>query len=440
VLNTLVKHQQQIPAIVGGFDLRKSLQTSNVLRKLLIWAVALPLCVIPISNASAIKGGLLAVGDSRVVALIVGQTNNRASCSGALLTPKIVVSAAHCLGNEGMTYSNEIYNPTNLWVAQPGVDLNLDDVNKRVKVAQVVLTNGYSNIFDVENKTFLVQKDDIAFLFLSGPLIENYTVQIATEQDIQQIKSQQITFTHFGYGLQDKNLMDGKPYTMQLKSFNKGASRFAYSPASEQKTVSSQDFDSKTICPGDSGGPWYAEIGGVQKIVAVTYGSKGCKDDPTSGTLGTAIAPYLTLLNSYSDIAFETKLREIVSLDIQATVLNPRRGWSAWINSFEYVKGPNPLRADKATTVRMKGVCTSLGRNIQAMKNTGSNGVKYPNGMRYVTPKWKCVKGVFTGVIDVSGNTKMDIYEEPKNRVGTEITFKVGQKIVPTELYEPVLY
>ncbi len=440
MLNTLVKHQQQIPAIVGGFDLRKSLQTSNVLRKLLIWAVALPLCVIPISNASAIKGGLLAVGDSRVVALIVGQTNNRASCSGALLTPKIVVSAAHCLGNEGMTYSNEIYNPTNLWVAQPGVDLNLDDVNKRVKVAQVVLTNGYSNIFDVENKTFLVQKDDIAFLFLSGPLIENYTVQIATEQDIQQIKSQQITFTHFGYGLQDKNLMDGKPYTMQLKSFNKGASRFAYSPASEQKTVSSQDFDSKTICPGDSGGPWYAEIGGVQKIVAVTYGSKGCKDDPTSGTLGTAIAPYLTLLNSYSDIAFETKLREIVSLDIQATVLNPRRGWSAWINSFEYVKGPNPLRADKATTVRMKGVCTSLGRNIQAMKNTGSNGVKYPNGMRYVTPKWKCVKGVFTGVIDVSGNTKMDIYEEPKNRVGTEITFKVGQKIVPTELYEPVLY
>ena len=426
---------------------RKPTWITDALSKLLVCLVVLPLILIPISNASAIKGGQLAVGDPRVVALIVGQTNNRASCSGALLTPKIVVSAAHCLGNRGMTYSSEIYNPTNLWVAQPGVDLNLDDVNKRVKVAQVVLTNGYSGIYDEEKKNFLVQKDDIAFFFLSGPLIENHTVQIATEQDIQQIKSQQLTFTHLGYGLQDKNLMDGKPYTMQLKSFSKGASRWTNSPASEQKTVSSQDFDNKTICPGDSGGPWYAEIGGVQKIVAVTYGATGCKDDPTSGTLGTAIsgtlgttiAPYLTLLNSYSDVAFETKLREIVSLDLQATVLNPRRGWSAWINSFEYVKGPNPLRADKATTVRMKGVCTSLGRNIQAMKNTGSNGVRYPNGMRYVTPKWKCVKGVFTGIIDVSGNTKMDIYEEPKNRVGTEITFKVGQKIVPTELYEPVL-
>jgi hypothetical protein len=418
---------------------RKPMGTTKALSKLSVWFVVLPLILIPISNASAIKGGQLAVGDPRVVALIVGQTNNRASCSGALLTSRIVVSAAHCLGNDGMTYSSEIYTPSNLWVAQPGVDLNLDDVNKRVKVVQVVLTSGYSNVQIMESKIHTNQKDDIAFFFLSGPLIENQTVPIATEQDIQQIKSQQLTFTHLGYGLQDKNLMDGKPYTMQLKSFSKGASRFTNSPASEQKTVSSQDLDNKTICPGDSGGPWYAEIGGVQKIVAVTYGSRGCKDDPTSGTLGTAIAPYLTLLNSYSDVAFETKLREIVSLDLQATVLNPRRGWSAWINSFEYVKGPNPLRADKATTVRMKGVCTSLGRNIQAMKNTGSNGVKYPNGMRYVTPKWKCVKGVFTGVIDVSGNTKMDIYEEPKNRVGTEITFKVGQKIVPTELYEPVL-
>ena len=419
---------------------RKPTWITDALSKLLVCLVVLPLILIPISNASAIKGGQLAVGDPRVVALIVGQTNNRASCSGALLTSRIVVSAAHCLGNEGTTYSGEIYTPSNLWVAQPGVDLNLDDVNKRVKVVQVVLTSGYSNVQIIESKINTNQKDDIAFYFLSGPLIENHTVQIATEQDIQQIKSQQLTFTHLGYGLQDKNSMDGKPYTMQLKSFSKGASRFTNSPASEQKTVSSQDFDSKTICPGDSGGPWYAEIGGVQKIVAVTYGSRGCKDDPTSGTLGTAIAPYLTLFNSYSDVAFETKLREIVSLDLQATVLNPRRGWSAWINSFEYVKGPNPLRADKATTVRMKGVCTSLGRNIQAMKNTGSNGMKYPNGMRYVTPKWKCIKGVFTGVIDVSGNTKMDIYEEPKNRVGTEITFKVGQKIVPTELYEPVLY
>jgi hypothetical protein len=124
---------------------------------------------------------------------------------------------------------------------------------------------------------------------------------------------------------------------------------------------------------------------------------------------------------------------------IQAKVQHASKGWSAWISSYDYVKGPNPLVENKVTTVVMKGVCTSKGKTIQAMKNTGTNGVKYPNGMRYVTPKWKCVNGTFTGKIDVSGNTRMDISEEPTNRVGTHITFRRGLEITFTELGEPTV-
>jgi len=120
-------------------------------------------------------------------------------------------------------------------------------------------------------------------------------------------------------------------------------------------------------------------------------------------------------------------------------VQHASKGWSAWITSYDYVKGPNPLVENKITTVVMKGVCTSKGKTIQAMKNTGTNGVKYPNGMRYVTPKWKCVNGTFTGKIDVSGNTRMDISEEPTNRVGTQITFRPGLVITLTDLGEPTV-
>jgi secreted trypsin-like serine protease len=169
-------------------------------------------------NAIAVKGGDSAIGDSRVVALIEGQTNNRASCSGALLTPKIVVSAAHCLRNQGMTYGSEIYVPSNLWVSQPGVDLNIDDTSKRVKVVQVILTNGYANIWIPESNNFLTQKDDIAFFFLAAPLVENYSIEIASEEEIRSIKNNQLIFTHFGYGQQDLNITDGKPYSIQLKS------------------------------------------------------------------------------------------------------------------------------------------------------------------------------------------------------------------------------
>ena len=124
---------------------------------------------------------------------------------------------------------------------------------------------------------------------------------------------------------------------------------------------------------------------------------------------------------------------------IQAKVQHASKGWSAWITSYDYVKGPNPLVENKITTILIKGICTSKGKTIQAMKNTGTNGVKYPNGMRYVTPKWKCVNGQFSGKIDVSGNTRMDISEEPTNRVGTQITFRPNLEITLTDLGEPTV-
>jgi len=123
--------------------------------------------------------------------------------------------------------------------------------------------------------------------------------------------------------------------------------------------------------------------------------------------------------------------------EIEARVIQPQKGWSAWISSFEYVKGANPMVSNKSTTLLIKGTCTSKGKTIQAMKNTSATGVKYSNGMRYVTPKWKCVKGAFSGNIEVTGVTKMNIYEEPGNHTGTNITFKVGQKVTRVELSPP---
>lgn len=385
-------------------------------------------------------GGENAVGDSHVVALIEGQTNNRSFCSGALLTSQIVVSAAHCLRNNGMTYESEIYIPSNIWVSQPGVDLNVDDVSTRIKVAQVILTNGYTNIWDPENKNYLTEKDDIAFFFLASPMMENYSIEIATPEDLQKIKNSQLVFTHYGYGKQTLDQMDGKPYTTQLKSYTSGASRMSFSPASENKTVSSVDTENNSLCPGDSGGPWYAEIDGVQKIVAVLHGSNGCSISRPTGTLGTAISPYLSLLNSHIGDLSKPKYFEKQVKDIQAKIINPSRGWSAWINSFEYVKGPNPLVGNQVTTVLMKGSCTKTGKTVQAWKNTGSKGVSYPNGMRPIATAWKCINGSFSGEIELTGNTRMDIVELPASHEGTKILFRVGQKISKSNLSEPVDY
>ena len=410
------------------------------MKKIILCLIVFLSALVGNQNAIAVKGGDSVIGDSRVVALIEGQTNNRASCSGALLTPKIVVSAAHCLRNQGLTYGSEIYVPSNLWVSQPGVDLNIDDTSKRVKVVQVILTNGYANIWIPESNNFLTQKDDIAFFFLAAPLVENYSIEIASEEEIRSIKNNQLIFTHFGYGQQDLNITDGKPYSIQLKSYSSGASRIAFSPASEEKTVSSQDLETKSLCPGDSGGPWYVNIGGVQKIVAVLHGSRGCKNEKVGGTIGTAIAPYLSLLNSHLGDFSETKFLVNSAVDIQAKIENPPRGWAAWINSFEYIKGPNPLVSNSVTTVLVKGSCTNNGQEVQAWKNTGTNGTNYSNGMRPITPKWKCIKGAFSGEINLTGNTRMNIVELPASHQGTKINFRTGQLISRYNLSDPVDY
>jgi hypothetical protein len=82
--------------------------------------------------------------------------------------------------------------------------------------------------------------------------------------------------------------------------------------------------------------------------------------------------------------------------ELQAKIVHAPKDLSARISSFAFVKGVNPLAANKPTTLKIQGYCTSFGKTIQAYKNTGTNGVKYPNGNRYVTPKWKCSNGKFS--------------------------------------------
>jgi S1-C subfamily serine protease len=125
------------------------------------------------------------------------------------------------------------------------------------------------------------------------------------------------------------------------------------------------------------------------------------------------------------------------SRGVQAKIVHASKDWSARITSFKYLKGINPLVGNKPTILSVKGFCTKFGKTIQAYKNTGSNGVKYPNGDRYVTPQWKCINGLFQGQIEVTGNTRFGIFEVPSQHIGTEITFKPGVDVSLTNTEDP---
>lgn len=252
----------------------------------------------PATSSHAVSGGDNALGDTRVVALIVRQNPRMPRCSAVVIKPKVVATAAHCVAAENGKANALEFAPAQLSVSKPGVSLNTDVIANRARVVQVIMPAGYTNRWNPAAGDMSAQQDDIAFIILDRA-ISNLSFPIANIDEIAQLKATQKPITHFGYGLQSAHALDGNPHSLRLVANTTGASRYGVNHhASEVNTLSTHDTATESLCAGDSGGPWYATIDGVEKLVAISTGGDGCLDTPSgaSGILGTAISPYLDLL------------------------------------------------------------------------------------------------------------------------------------------------
>jgi secreted trypsin-like serine protease len=252
----------------------------------------------PVTPSHAVSGGDNALGDKRVVALIVRQNPRMPRCSAVVIKPKVVATAAHCVAAENGVADALEFLPTELAVSRPGVSIYTDALGTRARVVQVIIPPGYTNSWNPAIGDMASQQNDIAFIILDRE-ISSQSFPIASIKEIAQLKAAQKPITHLGYGLQSADTIDGSPYLLRLSANITGASRYGVNhQASEVNTLSTRDTAAESLCAGDSGGPWFATIKGVEKLVAISSGGGGCLDTPSgaSGILGTAISPYLKLL------------------------------------------------------------------------------------------------------------------------------------------------
>jgi secreted trypsin-like serine protease len=245
------------------------------------------LAVVFSPSANSVYKGESALGDQKVLTLASSKSARNQFCSMSMLTERIVVTAGHCMAAEASAGGKLRFDTEQIWVTQPGADMASDDLATRGKVSKVVLIPGYENYWDPTKNDRRTQRDDIAFIFLDSPLSAGYTIPIATAVEVSQLKNSGALITHFGYGLQEQNKVDQKPYKLSLKVLPNAD---PYLDAG--KTIFTLE-DGRALCPGDSGGPWYADFNGVTKIVAVTVAAGGCRGslDPRGWTLGTLIHP-----------------------------------------------------------------------------------------------------------------------------------------------------
>lgn len=269
----------------------------------------------PIVNSSsviAVEGGEQVIGTQLVLPLMMhfgfdgfmkdasGNPLDKplSRCSASLITSQIILTAAHCVAKTDSS-DGSLYVPTsNFKLFAPGVDFNA--TNKSIPVEKVIFTPGYANFFYPAAGDTRTQKDDIAFLFISKPLtpeLANYKIEIANEGEVNLIKQNNLVIKHYGYGLQSKGFQDGRPYTIDLHTYPLGAGRYGNTAAENSKTISTNETGIKALCPGDSGGPFYADFGGTFKLVATLVFGSGCGNGSSSnGTLGTLVYPYIDLM------------------------------------------------------------------------------------------------------------------------------------------------
>lgn len=115
--------------------------------------------------AHAIYGGTDATGSPLVLTLLTSKNARVSFCSMALLTERIVATAAHCVIEDQGVAPNLRWKISDMYVSQPGADVTKDDINTRVQVQKVITRDDFINTWKPEIRDYRTQINDIAFLF-----------------------------------------------------------------------------------------------------------------------------------------------------------------------------------------------------------------------------------------------------------------------------------
>jgi V8-like Glu-specific endopeptidase len=243
--------------------------------------------VIAATPATAIQGGQIALGDSVVVALIDGRNPTQPFCTGALIEPRVILTAGHCLVSDGSSRSF----PQGLFIAPPGVDVSTDNRAQRARALSWWWPSSFTN----PSSDSRVRAGDIAVVVIDRRL--GGGISIASAEVAAELQRTQAMVTHLGYGTLGLNVRnDGSPRQLAQRL------RTASSPRDFERGsfFQTQGTPSANICPGDSGGPVIATVGGQRVLLGVQAGGDTiCAEGYSGGdnTVGFIASFYSSLLD-----------------------------------------------------------------------------------------------------------------------------------------------